>query len=390
MGRRSTKSVRFVSLASTCFLPSRRLTLFLMDNSVATFPNPLKHRNALFDEGDWVKSVLWDGENPARAEYFTRLNLNLNDTQMLLEVQRAQGAFSFWLSSHQRSRRESGRVLTSGLPWRPLETADAAPKRTAPKNILGSAEMLAPRDANLDPFNLSNDKEYEVPKEQRRQIIRQTFGALEVVHAYPAQKLQLPFVSSFHRFVLFQRSGDTDLAFRHLGTRPPLAVQDASLESRHSIFPPARAAIPAERSDLVHQGAVQEEEGQVWAQDQEERGCRSDARDARHYAQGYEQLCPVGILGESAERAGRMVALVSDGSPSADRRLCRRNTRPSFRMSAWGASSSTTTAKNRPKTPLSRSSNSDSRSSSKARTSRRSRSLVSCTRDRPSRRCTTT
>jgi hypothetical protein len=164
LGRRSTKSVRFVSLASTCFLPSRRLTLFLMDNSVATFPNPLKHRNALFDEGDWVKSVLWDGENPARAEYFTRLNLNLNDTQMLLEVQRAQGAFSFWLSSHQRSRRESGRVLTSGLPWRPLETADAAPKRTAPKNILGSAEMLAPRDANLDPFNLSNDKEYEGPE----------------------------------------------------------------------------------------------------------------------------------------------------------------------------------------------------------------------------------
>ncbi|GAA5955694.1 hypothetical protein JCM8115_006825 [Rhodotorula mucilaginosa] len=145
-------------------------------NHAVTFPNPLKHRNALFDEGDWVKSVLWDGENPARAEYFTRLNLNLNDTQMLLEVQRAQ--------------------------------ADAAPKRTAPKNILGSAEMLAPRDANLDPFNLSNDKEYEVPKEQRRQIIRQTFGALEVVHAYPAQKLQLPFYKtrlskadtrSFHR-----------------------------------------------------------------------------------------------------------------------------------------------------------------------------------------------
>ena len=54
--------------------------------------------------------------------------------------------------------------------------------------------MLAPRDETLDPFNLSNDREYEVPKEQKRQIIRQTFGALEVVHAYPAQKLQLPFV----------------------------------------------------------------------------------------------------------------------------------------------------------------------------------------------------
>lgn len=54
--------------------------------------------------------------------------------------------------------------------------------------------MLAPRDETLDPFNLSNDREYEVPKEQKRHVIRQTFGALEVVHAYPAQKLQLPFV----------------------------------------------------------------------------------------------------------------------------------------------------------------------------------------------------
>ncbi|BGP00755.1 Atypical/TAF1 protein kinase [Rhodotorula toruloides ATCC 204091] len=142
----------------------------------SAFPKPLQHRNALFDGGDWVKSILWDGENPARAEYFTRLNLNLNDTEMLLEV-------------HQ-----------------PKD--DNAPKRIAPKNALGSAEMLAPRDANLDPFNLSNDKEYEVPKEQKRQIIRQTFGALEVVHAYPAQKLQLPFYKtrlsknetrSFHR-----------------------------------------------------------------------------------------------------------------------------------------------------------------------------------------------
>ncbi|BGP46994.1 hypothetical protein JCM10450v2_002846 [Rhodotorula kratochvilovae] len=142
----------------------------------SAFPNPLQHRNPLFDQGDWVKSILWDGENPARAEYFTRLNLNLNDTQMLLEVQHPK--------------------------------IEAAPKPVAPINALGSAAMLAPRDETLDPFNLSNDREYEVPKEQKRQIIRQTFGALEVVHAYPAQKLQLPFYKtrlskadtrSFHR-----------------------------------------------------------------------------------------------------------------------------------------------------------------------------------------------
>ncbi|TNY19545.1 Atypical/TAF1 protein kinase [Rhodotorula diobovata] len=142
----------------------------------SAFPKPLQHRNPLFDQGGWVKSILWDGENPARAEYFTRLNLNLNDTQMLLEVQKPK--------------------------------VESAPKPVAPINALGSAAMLAPRDETLDPFNLSNDREYEVPKEQKRQIIRQTFGALEVVHAYPAQKLQLPFYKtrlskadtrSFHR-----------------------------------------------------------------------------------------------------------------------------------------------------------------------------------------------
>lgn len=103
LGRRSSESVRsWTSLRP--LVRARRLNVPRLrcdcKNSAVTFPNPLKHRNALFDEGDWVKSVLWDGENPARAEYFTRLNLNLNDTQMLLEVQRAQGVFSFWLSSH--------------------------------------------------------------------------------------------------------------------------------------------------------------------------------------------------------------------------------------------------------------------------------------------------
>ncbi|TFY72421.1 hypothetical protein EVG20_g603 [Dentipellis fragilis] len=59
-----------------------------------------------------------------------------------------------------------------------------------------------------DKFNLSNDHFYEVTKEGGRHRIRQTFGQLVVEHAYPAQKLQLPFYKtrlmkqearSFHR-----------------------------------------------------------------------------------------------------------------------------------------------------------------------------------------------
>ena len=46
-----------------------------------------------------------------------------------------------------------------------------------------------------DKFNISNDQYYEVSKDGGRHRVRQTFGQLVVEHAYPAQKLQLPFVS---------------------------------------------------------------------------------------------------------------------------------------------------------------------------------------------------
>ena len=48
--------------------------------------------------------------------------------------------------------------------------------------------------AKLDPFNISNDHLYEHSREARFRI-RQTFGAIEVFHAYPAKILQMPWVS---------------------------------------------------------------------------------------------------------------------------------------------------------------------------------------------------
>ncbi|ESK98083.1 transcription initiation factor tfiid 111 kda subunit [Moniliophthora roreri MCA 2997] len=61
-----------------------------------------------------------------------------------------------------------------------------------------SAEILRPRKrfrtdvVPRDKFNLSNDQFYEVAKDSRHRV-RQTFAQLTVEHAYPAQKLQLPF-----------------------------------------------------------------------------------------------------------------------------------------------------------------------------------------------------
>lgn len=87
--------------------------------------------------------------------------------------------------------------------------------------ILFTAETFRFRKRHrLDPhpkdkFNLSNDNYYEVSKDGIRHRVRQTFGQLVVEHAYPAQKLQLPFVCRkvihfnglrFHHFNLVQNA----------------------------------------------------------------------------------------------------------------------------------------------------------------------------------------
>jgi hypothetical protein len=71
-------------------------------------------------------------------------------------------------------------------------------------NVLAAPEVRPRKRLRLDnaqvkdKFNLSNDQFYDVSKDGRHRV-RQTFGDLVVEHAYPAQKLQLPFASRFLR-----------------------------------------------------------------------------------------------------------------------------------------------------------------------------------------------
>ncbi|KAJ7897093.1 TAF1 transcription initiation factor TFIID subunit TAF1 [Mycena olivaceomarginata] len=95
-----------------------------------------------------------------------------------------------------------------------------------------TSETVRPRkrfrtDAGVrDKFNLSNDPLYEVSKEGGRHRVRQTFGQIAVEHAYPAQKLQLPFYKtrlskqearSFHRPAL-QFPSNIELRFSKVRT----------------------------------------------------------------------------------------------------------------------------------------------------------------------------
>lgn len=133
--------------------------------------DPLEPRNHEFDSGAWAHSVIWDENTPYRD--FTKINYNLNDPKMLLEVE---------------DQADNDKALV--------------PTRRALPRVQGQG-----RDDALDPFNLSNDTHYQVSRDFKRRI-RQTFGTLEVQHAPPAQRLQLPYyrlrltkneARSFHR-----------------------------------------------------------------------------------------------------------------------------------------------------------------------------------------------
>ncbi|KAI9570393.1 TAF1 transcription initiation factor TFIID subunit TAF1 [Boletus coccyginus] len=119
--------------------------------------------NKSLESGAWTQSIIWGPGAPFRD--FTQLELNEED-----------------LAAEER----------------PTTVETVRPRK----------RLRAENAQSRDKFNLSNDHLYEVAKEGGRHRVRQTFGQLVVEHAYPAQKLQLPFYKtrlskqearSFHR-----------------------------------------------------------------------------------------------------------------------------------------------------------------------------------------------
>ncbi|KAG6333706.1 hypothetical protein ID866_5389 [Astraeus odoratus] len=119
--------------------------------------------NKALESGTWTQSIIWGPEQPFRD--FTQLEMNEDDL------------------THE----ERPQTVETVRPRKRIRTENAQPR---------------------DKFNLSNDHLYEVAKDGGRHRVRQTFGQLIVEHAYPAQKLQLPFYKtrlskqearSFHR-----------------------------------------------------------------------------------------------------------------------------------------------------------------------------------------------
>ncbi|KZT30726.1 TAF1 transcription initiation factor TFIID subunit TAF1 [Neolentinus lepideus HHB14362 ss-1] len=102
--------------------------------------------NKSLESGAWTQSIIWSPRAPFRD--FTQLEINEED------------------------------VATEERPT----AVDPRPRK-----------RFRSEQVPKDKFNLSNDQYYELSKEGRGHRVRQTFGQLVVEHAYPAQKLQLPF-----------------------------------------------------------------------------------------------------------------------------------------------------------------------------------------------------
>ncbi|KAI0697678.1 atypical/TAF1 protein kinase [Cytidiella melzeri] len=131
---------------------------------------------------------------------------------------------------------ESG-AWTQSIIWSPralfrdftqleLNEEDVAQDERHPADLRPKKRLRADNAPVKDKFNISNDQFYEVSKEGGRHRVRQTFGQLVVEHAYPAQKLQLPFYKtrlskqearSFHRPAL-QFPSNVELRFSKVRT----------------------------------------------------------------------------------------------------------------------------------------------------------------------------
>ncbi|PWN19512.1 hypothetical protein BCV69DRAFT_290836 [Microstroma glucosiphilum] len=137
--------------------------------------------NRSLNRDDWTDAIIWsseDARDPRKIELNTRLILDFNDDEMMIEE----------VTPENDKQRMASSLLASSAPML---------SRRAAENAL-----------HLDPLNMSNDGFYELSREQRQRIQRQTLGGLVVQHTKVARKLQLPFYKtrltkvearSFHR-----------------------------------------------------------------------------------------------------------------------------------------------------------------------------------------------
>lgn len=148
-------------------------------------PNLEQPINSALESGAWAKSIIWDSHTPFVD--FTQLQLD--------DIEETVAANTSNIPTNALATVGKSDKDKDGTTKRKKRRGADAPKAQSQNTPLPSVAVLAKtlRGIDLkDKFNISNDRAYEISKERHR--VRQTFGQLIVQHAYPAVKLQLPFV----------------------------------------------------------------------------------------------------------------------------------------------------------------------------------------------------
>lgn len=152
--------------------------------------------NRALESGSWTQSIIWSPR--AAFKDFTQLEFNHEDD----------------IIPEERSGASDIEVLI------PLTVLDA----TRPRKRFRI-------DAGVrDKFNLSNDHFYEVAKDKQHRV-RQTFGNIAVEHAYPAQKLQLPFVRTIHLLSTASNPFSIKLVYPNKKLVPSIVLRFKSLQT---------------------------------------------------------------------------------------------------------------------------------------------------------------
>ncbi|EJT99982.1 hypothetical protein DACRYDRAFT_117598 [Dacryopinax primogenitus] len=143
----------------------------------------------------WEKDIMWKPPNKAHVKHTDQ-----DDSQPHYPE------YNAWLDSDDWAKSIMWTPSTLFKPFlappKPVAVAEKHEQPTAPipqplsRKARLQQSIISNRAAQQvkDKFNLSNDHMYETLHGRGVQRgVRQTFGNLEVQHAYPAQKLQLPF-----------------------------------------------------------------------------------------------------------------------------------------------------------------------------------------------------
>lgn len=259
--------IRLRLSASSLLLRFSKLTRFSRGRSAPPTSQFLAPRNAEFESGDWLKSVIWDANRPYKD--FTKLNLNLNDTEMLLEVQNPSAA-----AGQSTPLSYSAPRLTFCSQWngkhplrfsKPLENSDS---------IRSTCRTTEPTRS---------------PRKRRRVSDRRSVFSKSSTPTQPRNCNYLSSVFSY-RFRLCDSVAD----------EMESAVQDTTHESRRSSFPSSTDPIRNQHPIQLYESSfVEEEEGQEDRKEDQESRRRQHSYHQRYQSARHEQFRSVRIFRSS-------------------------------------------------------------------------------------------